>query len=109
VTSSEQLLIIDADSDGNGRVVLQLAGEIDPHSVGALTDAVAPYLVDDAVAELVLDLAGVSFIDSSGLRAIIAADSALVSRDAALVLRSPSEATRRLLEMTDLFSRLRVE
>lgn len=109
MTSSESLLTIDQLTNDGSRAVLRLAGEIDPHTVSALTDALAPPLTDPAVSELVLDLAGVSFIDSSGLRALISADVELAARNASLVLRSPSESTRRLLEITDLLDRLTVE
>jgi anti-anti-sigma factor len=109
VTSSESLLTIDHLSNDGPRAVLRLAGEIDPHTVDTLTAALAPTVADPAVDEVVLDLAGVSFIDSSGLRAIISADVDLAARDARLVLRAPSESTRRLLEITDLLDRLTVE
>lgn len=51
--------------------VLVVAGELDLATAGALHEAVAEQLAAGPVAELVLDLARVSFLDSSGLGALL--------------------------------------
>jgi anti-sigma B factor antagonist len=50
----------------------------------------------------VLVLSNLGFIDSSGLRVLIAADRDITERGGTLTLRSPSETVRRLLEITGL-------
>jgi len=108
VSEDENLLQI-AISVGEEGPIVHLTGELDPHTAPLLADAVTPYHRDAETRQVVLDLEQLRFIDSSGLRVIIATEQALRERGARLVLRSPSEATRRLLEITDLLGRLDVE
>lgn len=86
------------DVDG----VLVLEGEIDAHSSAAL----ARHLHDKRAIN-VLDLSAVSFIDSSGLRVLVEAHQTR-ERDGGLVLRSPSAAVQRLLEISGLAGHLDV-
>lgn len=50
--------------------------------------------------KVVVDLAGVNFIDSSGLSALIYAYKEARERDGSLSVRSPSAVVARLLDMT---------
>jgi anti-anti-sigma factor len=50
---------------------------------------------------VVLDLAGVEFIDSSGLRVPEQARGVLTADGGSLILRNPSEAAHRLLAVTE--------
>jgi anti-sigma B factor antagonist len=56
-------------TERDGDVVLELIGELDAHTAPDLSDAVTSV----AGAGTVVDLSGVSFCDSSGLRALVAA------------------------------------
>ncbi|WP_280893552.1 MULTISPECIES: STAS domain-containing protein [unclassified Streptomyces] len=59
-------------TDADGITVLGLDGEIDHQSVGGLTRALAP--ADASVQQrVVIDLSRVTFMDSSGVNALIAA------------------------------------
>ena len=82
--------------------VLVLDGEIDAHSAAAL----AEHLLGQPGIRVV-DLAAVSFIDSSGLRVLVEAHHAREG-DGGLVLRSPSAAVQRLLEISGLSGHLDV-
>jgi anti-anti-sigma factor len=90
------------------QVVLVLRGELDPHTAPALRDQ-----IDGSTAEstrtLVLDVSGLRFIDSSGLRVIIGAQRDMAARQGRLLLRHPTETTRRLLEITGLAERIEIE
>jgi anti-anti-sigma factor len=86
-----------------------LAGELDPHSADSLAEALHELGADGSVDRVVVDLAAVGFIDSSGLRVLLSADEALAGGGSKLVLRAPSDAVRRLLEITDLLDRLEIE
>lgn len=88
------------------RVVLVLAGELDPSTVGLLDTAVEAALAEGAES-LVIDLADVTFLDSSGLRALIGAHTHLAPEP--LRLRAPSAAARRLLAITGLDDHFLVE
>lgn len=56
----------------NGRVVLRPAGELDIATVNRLREAVVD-TISAGHADIVVDLAGVTFIDSSGLGVLVGA------------------------------------
>lgn len=58
-------------ADGAGRIRLTLTGEIDMSTTGVLERAVTTVLGARSCVDLVLDLAGVRFMDSSGLSALL--------------------------------------
>jgi anti-sigma B factor antagonist len=92
---------LDLSIDTDGALVLQ--GEIDSYTAPDLADRLGA----DPPVEVV-DVAGVTFIDSSGLRAIVEAHQARTSAGSRLVLRSPSAAVQRLLEISGLAGHLDV-
>jgi len=63
----------------------------------------------DGAREIVIDLAEVAFIDSSGLRSLLSASRRAGERSGVIVLRSPSAAVRRLLEITGTSTQFRFE
>ena len=83
-------------------VVLTLRGELDPHTAPLLHDQIDRATADGSTRTLVLDVAGLRFIDSSGLRVIIGAHKTMTARSGRLVLRDPTDTTRRLLDITGL-------
>ncbi len=58
---------------------------------------------------IVIDLADVAFIDSSGLRSLLSASRRAGERATTVVLRSPSPSVQRLLEITGTTSQFRIE
>ena len=80
-------------------------GQIDSHTSTALDDALSAVAADGEVG---LDLADVSFIDSSGLRVIVRSHKRHVEGGGRLVIESPSESVVRLLEITGLTSQLQI-
>jgi len=103
----ERPLTIEVHLDGD-EATLTLTGELDPHTAPMLADELEN-LTADGVTSVVLVLSGLGFIDSSGLRVVIAADRDLTERGGRLVLRSPSETVRRLLDITGLLDHLTLE
>ena len=106
-SETDQPLKIVTHDEGDERV-LSLSGELDPHTAPVLSAE-----LDDAIAAgtstVVLELSGLGFVDSSGLRVIIAANTELGERGGRLVLRSPSETVRRLLEITGLLDHIQTD
>ncbi len=96
--SAEELLTI-RPIDGGAALV----GEIDAHTAGRLTQAF------DDPGDLVLDLSGVEFVDSSGLRVLIELHQNCSQAGGAVVLRTPSPAVRRLLEVSGVADYLTVD
>lgn len=89
--------------DEQGDLVLRIEGELDLSNV----DALRPELMD-IVAEqpdrVILELASLSFMDSSGIALLVEAAQQVGS----LELRNPSAVIRRVLEATGLVSVFRI-
>jgi anti-sigma B factor antagonist len=86
--------------------LLVLAGELDAHSAGAAERALASL---DGEGDVRVDVAGVTFVDSSGLRVLLDAHQALESDGRRLVLVSPSRAVARLIELAGLVGHLQLD
>jgi anti-anti-sigma factor len=79
-----------------GRATFIVSGELDIGNVDRLTRAIAPDAVPGA--HLVLDLSRLEFMDCSGIRALIEILTA-IGPDGRLLIKSPSRAVRRVLEL----------
>ena len=90
MSQPEDLLFVEVTDDG-----LRVAGEIDAHTAPRLAAA-----LDASGSSIRLDLSGVEFVDSSGLRVLIDAHQRLDEAGGALRLVSPSDPVRRLLEIS---------
>ena len=88
------------------RHTLSLTGELDLSTVAELGEMIEQACSEGAV-ELVLDLRELSFMDSTGLSAILTAKERCDAHGCALLLTTPQPNVRRLLELTGVLSRLR--
>jgi anti-anti-sigma factor len=102
-TQNHPYLRVGTNVDERGDTVVTLAGELDLHSGAWLAAQSTRFVPRPSGA--VLDVAGVSFIDASGLRSLISLVSRLDSGQHRVVLRSPSAALMRLLELLDMRDR----
>lgn len=80
-------------------MTIVLTGEIDASNAATITTQVAQALRAGA-REIVVDLTAVSFFDSTGLGALIAARTECGDSGATLSLRAPSAQVRRILDLT---------
>jgi anti-sigma B factor antagonist len=78
---------------------LVVTGVIDSHTAGNLLDQLREL---GPTTDVELDLSGVEFIDSSGLRTIVTVHQELEAADHRLWLVGSSDAVERLLEITGL-------
>ena len=79
-------------------LVVHVTGEIDMATATQLGEALQEAVT--AHAHLVVDMSGVTFLDSTGLTVIIAAHRAALHRDGTLVLAGLAPAQKRLLAIT---------
>jgi stage II sporulation protein AA (anti-sigma F factor antagonist) len=75
----------------------RIAGELDLGTVSKLRDALTPFVGDG---EVTLDLSELTFIDSTGIHALL--DVARSQDGKKLILESPTEPVRRVLEILEL-------
>lgn len=95
-------LTITETATDEGTRILVLTGSVDLASKPALADAGRVALLEHGARQLMLDLAGVSFIDSSGLGALIELAGLAADRSCTFALRSPSRRVQRVLDLTGL-------
>jgi anti-sigma B factor antagonist len=88
--------------------ILALRGEVDLSSAPHLRE-IMQNLISEGVPEVVVDLSGVDFLDSTGLAVFIWARKQLDAQDHRLIVRAPKPAQQRLFEITRLMDYLRVE
>ena len=85
--------------------VIDIGGELDMSTCGQLRDAIQSHI--GAATGIVLDLAAVSFVDSSAIRVMIEARAAALAAGGSLTIRNPSAPVHRVLTVAgvlDLFT-----
>ena len=90
-----------AGSAGNGRRTLTASGEVDLATVDEFL-AEANACIDDAPEMVEIDLGAVTFIDSSGIGALVRIRNAARDRDKVLVLTNVPASVERLFAVTGL-------
>jgi len=90
---------------GQDRLILELQGELDLACAPQLDEALASANLDDSGA-VVLDLRGVCFVDSSGLKAIFRARKAVHETGRRFAVTQGSAQVQRLLSLTRLVDHL---
>ncbi|MCU1590335.1 MAG: anti-sigma factor antagonist [Frankiales bacterium] len=102
-------LRITADAEG-ATTVLRLAGELDLATADLLRERVRELLGrGSAVRRLALDLAGLEFLDVTGLGALLEARRKLTELGGTLTLRRPRPMVVRMLNLLNLEEALLIE
>jgi anti-sigma B factor antagonist len=85
-----------------GVTVLAPSGRLDVTGAPALKDAIGEAVKNGQPPRLVIDLEGVSFVDSTGLGSVIAALKMVRTSKGDLRLAAPNQQVRVVLELTTL-------
>ncbi len=93
--SSEGLMVELLPAEGE--IVIRLAGDMDLNTVDAVHETIERAL-SGASPKLVFDMAGVTFMDSSGIAVLLQA----VNSAASVCIRTPSPEVRMVIEATGL-------
>ena len=93
-----------AQLDGRGHLVTVI-GDVDI----ATAPQIAEYLVRFTDGPVTVELSGVSFLDSSGINALLAAHRHLERRDSRLTIRGATPIVRRVLQISGLDQLLNLE
>jgi len=83
---------------------LAIAGELDAHTAPLLSEAIAS--IEDG--DVRLDMAAVTFVDSSGLRVLIEAHRSAEADGRMVEICRPSQSLRRLLEISGVDCHLNI-
>jgi anti-sigma B factor antagonist len=86
----------------NGRTQVRLTGELDLSTAAHLVEAIRRLTAVDGSGEVALEMAGLTFVDGAGLRALVLAHSAVRAAGGHLVLTGLSPLPRRLITVTGL-------
>jgi anti-sigma B factor antagonist len=91
--------------DSGARVTISLKGELDLSSVGKVQEELRRVEAEEP-ALLVLDLSNLTFLDSTGLRAVVTADERAREQGRRLVVVRGPDAVQRVFTITRLEERL---
>ncbi|MEU5527560.1 STAS domain-containing protein [Micromonospora chersina] len=86
--------------DGQGVSRLALSGELDMASADAFHEQVQHALASDRPNQLIIDLAALTFCDSTGIRALVDARAAVLACQVAFRVVNPRGVTRRVMRVT---------
>lgn len=89
--------------------VLALAGEMDSHNCGSVADAIDREFPSSLPGHVRVDAAGLQFIDSSGINALLQLREQLAARGGRLTVTGATPTVRRVLEITGLLDVLGVQ
>lgn len=84
------------------RFTISVSGEVDLSNVHNIDSAVKLALSNKPCAAVTLDLAGVTFMDCSGLSALLAVTSDCKEKSAVLAIVNPRPCVTRLIELACL-------
>lgn len=87
--------------DGNGRAIVAVTGEIDVYTAPKLRDTITD-LVADGAYDLVIDMAGVEFLDSTGLGVLVGGLKKVRAHDGSLQLICNQERLLKIFRITGL-------
>lgn len=91
-------LSIEITPAGSGNQRVALAGRLDTHTYGELDQRLAPVL-GSSIHSLVLDLAGLDYISSAGVRSIFKARKALAARGGKVVVVNPKPQIQKVFDV----------
>jgi anti-anti-sigma factor len=83
---------------GADSITVFVVGEVDLASEGLLEEAVS--LLGDEPVKLIVDLCGVTFLDSMGLNMLVRVHAICARNGGSLIVASPSDHVRQLLKLS---------
>jgi anti-sigma B factor antagonist len=85
-----------------GRVIMSLGGEIDLYTAPRLHGELDSILAGDGPAQIVVDMSGVEFCDSTGMNVLLGAHRRARELGGDLELAAPRPTIRKILHVTGL-------
>lgn len=85
----------------DGRSTVEMSGELDAHTAPSFS-RVIERLREEGVADVRLDMSELTFLDSTGLQALVEQAEAVRTDGGSVALVAPTESVRRVLHIADL-------
>jgi len=92
-------LRIHAEPARNDVQCIAVDGRLDTHTYQQMDEALAPLLDDPAIRSLVLDLHGLDYISSAGVRSIFKARKALAARGGRVLVVNPQPQIQKVFDL----------
>jgi anti-sigma B factor antagonist len=105
---ADEAFSVSVSADEDGGALVGVVGEVDLATADQLW-AVVIEAMTTWTGDVVVDLSGVTFLDSQGIRALIRTHKDCGIEAARLTLRSPSRQVREVFEITGIDRILRIE
>ncbi|MFC0190415.1 STAS domain-containing protein [Fictibacillus aquaticus] len=87
---------------------LKLAGEVDAYTAPKLKEVLVP-LTEKEGQEIIIDLSGIEYMDSTGLGIFVGALKSTKANNSSMKLRGMTERVRRIFEITGLTEVMDIE
>jgi len=84
-------------------VIVRLHGELDHHSADRVRSLIEEAIMKDNIKHVVMDLAQLSFMDSSGIGVILGRYKQIKAKGGKLMICNANRSVNRLLELSGLF------
>lgn len=88
----------------NSEVVFKVNGEVDLLSISGLRNSMKDYLEKDNCKTVIIDLADVPYIDSSGVSLLLSIQKMSEKNGKEFIIKSPSEPVQNILQLVKLDS-----
>jgi len=93
----------------NQVLIVRLSGELDHHEASIFRNLWQKEIERQSVQHVILNLEGISFMDSSGIGVLLGRYKEITQMGGELVLCSIQEQVKRIFEMSGLFKIIRLE
>ncbi len=87
----------------NNTLVVSLVGELDEHSANYVRDTMDNIMSESNASQVIVDLAGLEFMDSTGIGVMIGRYKKMKSRGIPIFVTNPSKQIDRIFMMTALY------
>lgn len=86
----------------NQTLTVFLKGELDHHAASKIKDTIDLLILKAPVKVLIMDMAGVTFMDSSGIGLIVGRYNRIRSFGGKMFIKNPSQALSKILKMSGI-------
>ena len=91
------------------KMIIYLSGEIDHHTAREIRDSADRLIISHRPATFILDLAGVDFMDSSGLGLILGRYTRMIELGGNMILVEPTRQIEKILALAAMDKTLPIE